>query len=415
MSAQAVIKRRFGMFEALGYRGYRLFWFGSLASVMGFQMLLLTQGWLMYRLTGSPVQLGLVGLASAVPSILLTFFGGVLADKVDQRRLIIATSFLGALIVVAMGLLTLAEMIQPWHLIVGALLLGGVGAFDMPSRQAIFPHLIERRSMMSAVTLNAMIWQGTRIVGPALGAVGIALAGPGYTFLAAAAGYVIFVLFLGMVRLPKVERTVSGNMLKEMGQGLAYVRGNHLFAFLLGMTFFNSFFGMAYITLMPIFQRDILQVGVGGLGWLMTLGGVGAFTGTFAVASIGKNLPKGRLIIGGALLFGASIVAFAYSQWFLLSLGLVFLGGMMSSVYMIAVQSTLQMLVPDQFRGRVMGFWGMTYTMLPLGGFQAGVVTSFLGAPFAVAMGGALVMAFAVVAAARNAQVRRLGADPRSP
>lgn len=414
MSLLSPARKRVPMLEALVYRDFRLFWFGSLASVMGFQMLILTQSWMIYDLTGSKVQLGLVGLASAVPSIGLTLFGGVVADKVDQRRLIIVTQLLAVVIVVALGVLTLMDRIAPWHLMVSAFIMGGVGAFDMPSRMAIFPYLIERRSMMNAVALNSVIWQGTRVIGPAAAGMIIALVGPAYTYLTAAAGFLIFVLFLALVRVPRVARASSGNMLKDMRQGLAFVRDNHIFGFLLGMTFFNSFFGMSYIQLMPVFQKDILLVDERGLGLLLAAGGAGALLGTLAVASVGKRLPPGWLIIGGGFLFGATILAFASSRWFLPSLGLVFLGGLMSSVYMIAVQSTLQMLVPDQFRGRVMGFWGMTYTLMPLGGFQASIVASFLGAPFAIAVGASLVMAFAVLGAARNAQVRGLSAGART-
>ncbi|MBI4339019.1 MAG: MFS transporter [Chloroflexi bacterium] len=413
MSAIPAVRKRVQMFEALRYREYRLFWIGSLCSVLGFQMLILTQGWLVYQLTGSKLQLGLVGLASAVPSILLNLFGGVIADKVDQRKLIIATQLSGALVVGALSILTFLNMVQAWHVMVGAFLIGGIAAFDMPSRQAIFPYLIERRSMMNAVALNSMIWQGTRVVGPALGGVILAYLGAGYTFLLAAIGMLVFVSFLVMLHMPAVIRARSSNVLGDMAQGLAYIRDNHIFAFLLGMTFFNSFFGFSYIQLMPVFQRDILLVDERGLGLLFALGGVGAMLGTTVVASVGRSLPKGALIIGGGAVFGISLVLFAYSHLFSLSLALVLLAGLSSAAYMIAVQSTLQLLVPDQFRGRVMGFWGMTYNLMPLGGFQAGLVANFLGAPFAVALGGALVIVFAVVGAARNAQVRRLGPQAR--
>ncbi len=410
MPAIASIKQRVGVFEALSYRGYRLFWFGSLASVLGAQMLILTQGWLVYQLTGSKVQLGLVGLFSAVPSLVLTLFGGVVADKVDQRKLIIATQVLNVLVLGVLSLLTITHHVQVWHVMLGAFLIGGIGAFDGPSRQAIFPHLIERKSMMNAVALNSIVWQGTRIIGPAIGGVILGWVGAGYTYLLATVGALVFAVFLLMIRMPPVVRARTANVLLDMKEGLVYVRDNPIFAFLLGMVFFNSFFGMSYVQLMPVFQKDILLVDSRGLGLLLGMGGVGAFTGTFLVASVGKNLPKGMLILGGGLLFGAAIILFAMSRVFAVSLALVLAAGMMSSIYMIAVQSTLQMLVPDQFRGRVMGFWGLTYTMLPLGGFQAGLVANFMGAPFAVAIGGALVMAFAVLAAARNTHVRRLGA-----
>lgn len=413
MFALATLRRRARIFGAMQYRDYRLFWIGSLASVLGFQMLLLTQGWLVYQLTGSKVQLGMVGLASAVPSILLNLFGGVIADKVDQRRLIMATQTLGATVMATLAFLTLAGLVQAWHVMIAAFMMGGIGAFDMPSRQAIFPHLIDRQAMTNAVALNSMIWQGTRIVGPAIGGVIIAAVGPAYTFLVTTSGFLVFVLFLAVIKVPRVERARSSSMLGDIAAGLAFIRDHHIFSFLLGMTFLNSFFGLSYIQLMPVFQKDILLVDERGLGMLLALAGVGSLTGTFVVASTGQRVSKGALLIGGAVSFGIALLLFANSSWFVASLGLVFLAGVSSSVYMISAQSTLHLLVPDQFRGRVMGFWGITYNLMPMGGFQAGVVASFIGAPFAVSLGGVAVIAFALLGAARNSHVRGLGAGAR--
>ena len=190
---------------------------------------------------------------------------------------------------------------------------------------------------------------------------------------------------------------------------MTYVRNNHIFTFLLGLTFFNSFFGLSYIQLMPVFQKDILQIGASGLGALMGASGVGALIGTLVIASLGDVKRKGAIIIGGSLAFGLLLVLFGYSSWLPVSLVLVALAGGASSIYMILAQSTLQLLVPDEFRGRVMGFWGMSFNIMPLGGFQAGILANYFGAPLTVALGGSAVIAFALLAAARNPEVRRLG------
>ena len=396
------------LFEALQYRDYRIFWFGQVVSVMGFQMLIVTIGWLMYDITGSSVQLGLVGLSMAVPAIVLNLFGGVVADKVDPRRLIMIVQSLNAVAVGTMATLALMGLVQPWHIMANAFIVGALGAFDQPSRQAIFPHLIDRRVMMNAVAMNSMIWQGSRIVGPAIAGVLIAWVGAPLTLYLATAGFLVFVVFLSAIRMPNILRSGSATFFRDLLDGLSFVRKHHIFAFLLGMTFFNSFFGLSYIFLMPIFQKDILGVGPSGLGFLHAMSGIGAVTGTLIVASLRDFQNKGLVLIGGAIAFGTLLILFGYSNWFPVSLALVALAGMSTASYMILAQSTLQLLVPDQLRGRIMGLWGMTFNIMPLGGFYAGMLASYIGAPSAVAIGGAAVIAFAVFGAARDRQVRRL-------
>ena len=396
------------LFEALQYRDYRIFWFGQVVSVMGFQMLIVTIAWLMYDITGSSVQLGLVGLSMAVPAIVLNLFGGVVADKVDPRRLIMIVQSLNAVAVGTMATLALMGLVQPWHIMANAFIMGALGAFDQPSRQAIFPHLIDRRVMMNAVALNSMIWQGNRIVGPAIAGVLIAWVGVPLTLYLATAGFLVFVVFLSAIRMPNILRSGSATFFRDLLDGLSFVRKHHIFVFLLGMTFFNSFFGLSYIFLMPIFQKDILGVGPSGLGFLHAMSGIGAVTGTLIVASLRDFQNKGLVLIGGAIAFGTLLILFGYSNWFPVSLALVALAGMSTASYMILAQSTLQLLVPDQLRGRIMGLWGMTFNIMPLGGFYAGMLASYIGAPSAVAIGGAAVIAFAVFGAARDRQVRRL-------
>ena len=396
------------LFEALQYRDYRIFWSGQVVSVMGFQMLIVTIGWLMYDITGSSVQLGLVGLSTAVPAIVLNLFGGVVADKVDPKRLIMIVQSLNAVVVGALATLALMGLVQPWHIMANAFVMGALGAFDQPSRQAIFPHLIDRRVMMNAVALNSMVWQGNRIVGPAIAGVLIALVGAPLTLYIATAGFLVFVAFLSAVRMPMISRSRSSTFFRDLLDGLSFVRKHHIFAFLLGMTFFNSFFGLSYVFLLPIFQKDILGVGPSGLGFLHAMSGIGAVTGTLIVGSLRDFQHKGVVLIGGAIAFGTLLILFGFSEWFPVSLVLVALAGMSTASYMILAQSTLQLLVPDHLRGRIMGLWGMTFNLLPLGGFYAGMVASYIGAPSAVAIGGAAVIAFAVFGAARDRQVRRL-------
>ena len=407
-------RTRLQVFTALKRPRFRRFWFGTVASVMGFQIMMVAQGWLVYDLTESKLFLGYLGLAAGLPAIVLNLVGGVVADKVDQRRLLIATQSISSLVMLALAIVVTLDMVHIWHIMLAALLIGSIQAFDGPTRQAIFPLLIDREDMMNAVALNSMVWQGTRVIGPALGGiiigtkVGIA---PG--FYAAFLGFILMALVMSTLRMPTITRAKGKSVVQDMAQGINFVRTNRIFTFLIGMTFFNSMFGISYVFLFPVFAKDIFDTGAAGFGFLSASTGVGALLGTIATASLGNFKRKGWLLLGGAVLFGTFLILFAVTSSFFasmpLAMGLIFLAGASTSVYMITVMTTLQTLVPDELRGRVMGIYGMTWSLLPLGAMQAGVIAEFTSAPFAVALGGAAVIVFAVAMAMTNSQVRNLG------
>ena len=411
--AGSFLSRLLSVPPAMRYPQYRAYWFGTLASVCGFQMLIFAQGWLTYELTGSPLYLGYVAVASALPSIALNLFGGVFADRLDKRKLIFFTQILTAAIIFTLAFLTLFELVRVEHILALAFAAGAVNAFDQPARQALYPHLIDRRVIMSAVALNSAIWQGTRIVAPAVAGIIIGLIGTATAMFVAGAGFVVMAIVILTLRVPRIEAGSTGGALGALWEGLRFIGGSSIFSFLIAMTFFNSFFGMAYITMMPAIAVDVLKVGPDGQGLLMTVGGVGALGVTMLLSSAGNFHRKGLLIIGGGVAFGLSIVAFALTSRFVgsypLALALMFVMGTSSSTYMISIMSSLQLLVPDRMRGRVMGFYGMTWSIMPLGGMQAGAVATFVGVPVAIAIGGALVAAFSLGPALINRQLRNLG------
>ncbi len=398
---------------ALRYPKYRAYWLGTLASVGGFQTLMFGQGWLAFELTGSPLYLGYIGLANASSAIALNLFGGVFADKLDKRKLIFITQLITAALIFLLAALTVTGVVQVWHIILIAFVAGAVNAFDQPARQALYPHLIDRRVMVSAVALNSAIWQGTRIVSPAIAGMVISLTNTATAFFIAGAGFVVMAVVIALLEVPKIESRSGGSPMQDMVEGLKFIGGNAVFSFLIGMTFFNSFFGMAYIPMMPAFAVDILRVGADGQGVLMSVGGVGALAVTMALGAMSGSSYRGVMIVGGGAMFGIAVAAFALTSQFVgsftLALVLMFIMGTASSTYMIAIMSSLQILTPDNMRGRVMGFYGMTWSIMPLGAFQAGAIAEFVGVPVAVAMGGALVTLFALGPAMINRQVRNLG------
>ena len=421
-SVEADRPRKFGpislsMPPAFRYREYRNYWFGMLSAVGGFQIAMFGQFWLIHELTGSTVYLGYVGLANAIPAIILNLVGGVVADRFDKQRLIIVTQTISAALVGLLAVITLAGVVEPWHVLTIAVFAGAINAFNQPARQSIYPYLIERKVMMSAVALNSSIWQGTRIIAPAIGGILIAIVDTGAAFVLAAVLMFVFTIVVVFLKVPDEARAGASarksSAFSDIVEGLKFIKANSVFSFLIGMTFFNSFFGLSYIILMPVFADDILKVGADGQGVLMGVSGIGALIVTLWLGTRVSSGNTGLILIGGAVLTGITLAAWALTAEYIgsypLALFLIFFLGMFSSVYMISIMSTLQMLVPNEMRGRVMGFYGMTWNIMPLGGMFAGALAVSIGAPWAVAIGGLAVSAFAIGPALLNGRIRNLG------
>ena len=409
----ATARRRLSLPPALKYPAYRAYWLGMLASVSGFQMYRAAQAWFVYDLTGSPLWLGIAAASNAVPAIFFNLFGGVFADKVDKRRLIIVTQIMSGGLIFLLATLTLLGIAEVWHVLAIAFLAGAVEAFDTPARQAIYPHLIDRRVMMSAVALNSSIWSGNRIIAPAVAGLIIAVSNMETAFFVAGTGFIVMAAVMFRLKIAHIEPGATGSPVRNLIEGLDYIRTNFLFTFLIGMTFFNSFFGMAYVFLMPVFAQDILNLGPSAYGILLSAGGVGSLLTTVGIGYASNDRYKGLLIIGGAVLFGLLLIVFALTSEFVgsfpLAMALLFLMGISTSTYMISIQSFLQIMVPDGMRGRVMGFYGMTWSIMPLGGLQAGALAQFTSAPLALVAGGIAVVAFALGPALLNGRIRNMG------
>jgi MFS family permease len=401
------------MLSALRYPQFRRFWFGNLAAVSGQQVMWVAQGWLVYDLTESPVYLGYVGLATALPAILLNLVGGVLADRLDQRKVILATQAITAAGVFALAVLTALELVEVWQVLAVAFISGSMQAFNNPARQSIYPGLIDRKDLMNAVALNSMVWQGTRIIAPATGGAVVGAFGPASALFLCAFGFLFLGLaVIGLSEPARRQRDGTETAFSELNDGLRFIKSSFIFAFLIGMSFFNSFFGFSINQMMPIFAEDILDVGAFGLGFLLSMSGVGSMLGILAIGYLGDTDRKGTLIIGGASLFGAFIILFSQSAYFPLSVVAVFFMGASSSIYMITVQTTLQMRVPDDLRGRVMGIYGVTHNIGPLGAMQAGLLAEATSPQTALTVGGLAIILFALGVAWSRREVRTLVGAP---
>jgi MFS family permease len=367
------------------------------------------QSWLVLELTDSPLLLGLTGLTYAAPTIALTLLGGVIADRADRRRIMILSQGAAAAMFFLLATLILIERVALWQVMGLAFLSGCLRAFDRPSRMALLPQMVPREDIPNAVAVGGTIWQLNRLIGPAVAGMLIYWLGIGPTyFFCFLASLVAVCLWLG-IRLPESPTAPStGGVVEHMAEGLNFIRKNEVFYVFIGMTFFNSVFGMSYSILMPVFARSVLDVGSKGFGFLQSAGGAGALIGVLLVAWFSHARGKGCQAILGAIAFGLLLIAFAFSVSFPLSLLLALALGVSSQFYMTIISAILQMSLPNELRGRVMGIYGLTWDLMPIGGMIAGTIAEFAGAPMAVGFGGFMVAGMALAVMVFRPNIRRL-------
>ena len=405
-----------GRLSALSHPQYRRYWLGSFASVGATQLMVMGQGWLVYELSKSAMNLGYLGAAASIPTIAMTLFGGALADRLDKRFVLMTTSLLVGFLLLVLAILDYSETVAVWHVLLIAGLIALVSGFDWPTRQAIFPLLIDQKDMMSAVALNSIIWQSCRMMMPAFGGILIAHSDTWLVFLLCSVGFfVMFLVVSGLkVSLP-VNAKVMGSTLAQISEGVRFIAGNYLFAILIPLSFAGMFFGTSYMQLMPAFS-DLLQTDGTGYGYLISATGIGAVAGTILVGSFQHSSRLGIIMLVSCALAAALIYVFALVTAFaaelpgayLIALVSVFTISVCSSVFMITSLTVLQLEVPDEIRGRVMGIHGITYSMIPLGGLLAGAIATVSSAPVAISVGGTVYLAIVLWIAVCRPKIRRI-------
>lgn len=397
-------------FRALRHRNFRLFYFGQMISLIGTWMQNVAQSWLVYLLTGSPFALGLVSFAGSLPVLLCSLPAGVVADRVGKRNLIVAMQTAAMIQAFMLSFLTWTGIVQIWHVALLAFGLGTISSFDMPARQAFVIEMVGKEDLMNAIALNSAIFNGARIVGPAIAGILVASLGVapsfflnGLSFLAVIAG-----LLLMDVQSRPVAHT-GASMRQNIAEGLNYLRSNTTVRTLTTLVAVASIFGMPYAMLMPAFAADVLHVDASGLGFLSAAVGLGALAGAFALASLAGTRRKGLLLTAGNLLFPAMLLLFAASRSFLLSLAILVGVGWAFITQNATVNSLIQSIVPDYLRGRVMSVYTLMFVgMIPVGSLQAGVVAQRFGAPFAVGLGAAIALGYSLWVLWRHPEVRKL-------
>lgn len=385
--------------RALRHRNFQLFFLGQLISLTGTWMQSVAQAWLVYRMASSSsgqgtadyaaLLLGSVGFASQFPIFTFATLGGVAADHVNRHRIIIATQCLSMLLAFTLALLTLTNVVEIWHIFLLAILMGLVNAFDIPARQAFIADMVGRDDIVNAIALNSTMFNGARMVGPAVAGILVATIGEAWCFLLNALSYLAVIGGLLMMRVTPNVSSAQGSVGQRIAEGFGYAWHTRPIRALLLLLGLISLMGMPYAVLMPIFASEILDGGASGLGILMGSAGVGALAGAITLTRREGLRGIGRWIAMASAGFGVCLILFSLSRTFWLSVFFLVPVGYCMMLTMASSNTLIQSMVPNHLRGRVMAIYSMMFMgMAPFGALYAGTVAQALGAPTTVALGG---------------------------
>jgi MFS family permease len=404
-------KRNVSLGRALRHRNYRLFFSGQSLSLIGTWLTRVATSWLVYRLTGSTLALGVVGFAGQIPTFLVAPFAGVWVDRWNRHRVLVVTQVLAMLQSGGLAVLALSGHIDVPSVVGLSLFQGFINAFDVPARQSFVVQMVDdRQDLPNAIALNSSMVNAARLLGPSIGGVLIALVGEGWCFAIDAASYLFVIASLLAMRIPLAVRVPSGTrLMSELKDGFRYAAGFAPIKYVLLLLALVSFMGMPYTVLMPAVATRILGGGAHTLGFLMAASGIGALGGTLYLASRKTVVGLGRVIVYASSGFGLGLIAFSRSQNFWLSFAILIPTGLGMMVQMAASNTVLQTVVDEDKRGRVMSFFTMAFFgTVPFGSLFAGVMSDRIGALNTIAFGGAACIVGSLLFLRKLPEVRRL-------
>ncbi len=387
-----------GTFRALKHKNFQFFFAGQFISLTGTWMQTVAESWLIYRLTGSVVLLGLVRFASQIPVFLLAPIGGVVADRFDRRKILIFTQTWAMTMAFILAMLVLSGNVREWHLFVIAALLGLGNAFDIPTRQAFVADMVGREDLLNAIALNSSMFNGARIVGPAIAGLLVATVGEGWCFLLNALSYIAVITGFLMMNVKVVIRPQVGSTVANIAEGFRFVAKNPPIRALLLLLGLVSLMGMPYSVLMPIIADKFLGGGSATLGYLMGASGLGALAAALVLATRREVFGLGRWVNFASAGFGIFLIAFSFSRSFWLSAVLLVPIGFSMMTQMSSSNTLIQAMVPDELRGRVMSLYSMMFMgMAPFGALLSGWLAQYIGTPNTIVLGGSVCIVGALV------------------
>lgn len=372
---------------------------GMFISLIGTWIQMVAQTWLVFQLTHSAFLLGVVGFLGFIPVFLLSLFGGVVADRMNKRNILIFTQSLFMVLAFILAVLTQMRLITPIQIMLIAILNGVVMAFDAPSRQAVVVELVGKGHLLNAIALNSVAFNLSRIIGPALAGIFVASIGMSGCFYINGISFLAVIIALLLIKVNNRQKNnIKSALLKDLTEGLRLIKRNRTILILIAMVGITSLFGISYVILMPIFANDILKVGVKGLGMLMSATGIGALIAGLILAGLGDFKYKGKLLILSSVIFSLTLVLFSLSKAYVLSLIILTLMGWASVTAISLINNLLQTSVNDEFRGRVMSIFMFTFAgIMPFGNLVAGSLAHILGVSLTIMISGIICTIFFII------------------
>ena len=404
-------------FRAFKSANYTYFWIASLLSINSFFMLLIARGWLVFQMTDSPFIVTVVAAAAQLPSLVLSVFGGVIADRFNRKKVLLINEVSNFAILLLLAILVVTDTVAVWHIIVLGVINGVTFSLAFPARAAIVPSLVPPRDVANGVALSSIMFSGAQLIGPAVAGLLIGVS-PALAFFVAAgsvgAGIPLFLL-LKLRPMGWEGKQVHDSVIGSILEGARYIRSQHIVMGLMVLGFVVVVFGMPYQTMLPVFAEEILEAGPQGLGLLGAFGGIGAIAGSLAIATFSSVNQMKVFLAAGALGLGVFIILFGLSSIFVLSLVMALLAGFFFQLVMTANFALLQVLVPDRLRGRVLSVRFIVFGMSPAGIISLGIAAERVGTPMATAGIGAITLAGSILTLAVYSGLRRRGAPMPFP
>jgi MFS family permease len=396
-------------FAALKHYNYRLWFIGQLVSLVGTWMQSTAQGYLIYQLTNSPAYLGLVGFVGGAPSLIFTLFGGVIADRLPRRKLLVITQTSMMILAFVLAVLTFTNLVRPWHIIILAFLLGVANAFEAPARTSFILELVSREDMTNAIALNSTMFNTGTVVGPAVAGLTYAAFGPGWCFSLNGISFIAVIVALLLMRIKLEPRSPrQTRALAELSEGIRYVLKNRMIVSLIGSVGIISIFGIGMMNLLPAWAKDVMHGDVRTNGWMISARGVGSLISALMLAYWGGRKLRGRLWTYGAFITPVTLFVFAWLRWLPLSLVALMCIGWGTMMITNNSQAIVQSLVSDNLRGRVMGVYSLVFFgSMPIGSLFAGSMAEKIGEPLTVMLGAGIMLVMALAAWVFLQDIRR--------
>jgi MFS family permease len=407
---QTIVPPRSSTFAAMRHRNFQLYFGGQLISNIGTWMQIIAQGWVVYQIGHSELILGIVSFASAIPVLLISPWGGVAVDRMSRRTLLMMTQSGAMILAFILAALTFANVVKEWHVIVLAALLGIVNAFDAPARQAFVPEMVGKQDLPNAIAMNSMMFNSARVIGPAVAGLVLAAVGAAWCFTLNGISFFAVLIGLWLMHLPphqKTQHTISP--WAQLVSGLKYTAGNREISALIMLSLVFSIFGISYATILPAFVQLTLHQGAVAYGWINAATGFGAVSGAFFLAHRASHGHRGKLLVWTNIAFPLILIAFSFTSYYPLALLLAYGLGMGFMVQFTIINTLLQTRVEDDFRGRVMGLYTITFFgFAPFGNLLIGYLGEKIGLGIAMTLFAACSLLLSRLVLSKTPEIQKL-------